>query len=157
VYSHPQGLRQCSQFIASHHLEEVVCTSTAEACRQVAAEGNGVALGATGMEVEFDLIVARSSVGNLAGALTRFLVIGTEDAFGEPRPEDHTTRSLWVTTPDALGPAFTDPYPRYDEVLRGPSGHSLVVSTQTDRLEEGPNVRFIGTIPWSPRTPLVTL
>ena len=116
-----------------------------------------MALGATGMEREFDLTVARPSVGNLAGALTRFLVIGAEGVFGAPPRVDHTTRSLWVTTPAAEGPSFSDPTARYDEMLRGPSGYSLIVSTRADRLVEGTHVRFVGTIPWSPRTPLVTL
>jgi prephenate dehydratase/prephenate dehydrogenase len=162
VFSHPQGFRQCSAFISAHRLIEVPCTSTAEACRLVHERGHGVALAAAGLSTELDLDLARASVGNLAGALTRFLVIGMDGRFGAPARADATLRSIWIATADALAAAsqadITAPSaPRFDEVLRGPSGLSLVVSTSTDRLASLPGARTLGTIPWSPRTPLVVV
>ncbi len=196
VYSHPQGFRQCSAFIAAHHLREIPCTSTAEACRLVQTSGTGIALAAAGLGDEFALDLARANVGNLAGALTRFLVVGRADTFGPPVRVDATFRSVWIVGPpvagsvvgtagapnpacrldessvrpgDEVGPAAFDAVvanrlgegsadgARYDEVLRGPSGALLVISTRADRLDGVTGARFLGTIPWSPRTPLVVV
>ncbi len=162
VFSHPQGFRQCSAFIGAHKLIEVPCTSTAEACRLVHESGRGVALAAAGLQHELHLDLARASVGNLAGALTRFLVIGMEGRFGPPARADATLRSIWIATTDALATASNadvnaDSAPRFDEVLLGPSGLSLVVSTSTNRLASIAGARTLGTIPWSPRTPLVVV
>ncbi len=168
VYSHPQGFRQCSAFIAAHNLREIPCTSTAEACRLVQTSGTGIALAAAGLGDEFDLDLARANVGNLAGALTRFLVVGRADTFGPPVRVDATFRSVWIVGPplagavagevgaSRLGEGSADGA-RYDEVLRGPSGAMLVISTRADRLDGVTDARFLGTIPWSPRTPLVVV
>jgi prephenate dehydratase/prephenate dehydrogenase len=170
VYSHPQGFRQCSAFIAAHNLREIPCTSTAEACRLVQSTGAGIALAAAGLGDEFALDLARANVGNLAGALTRFLVVGRADTFGPPVRVDATFRSVWIVGPPVagsgsagagvglrrLGEGSADGA-RYDEVLRGPSGAMLVISTGADRLDGVTDARFLGTIPWSPRTPLVVV
>ncbi len=191
VYSHPQGFRQCSAFIAAHNLHEIPCTSTAEACRLVQSTGTGIALAAAGLGDEFALDLARANVGNLAGALTRFLVIGRNGTFGPPVRVDATFRSVWILGPTAseaeavgsdatgrgaseiqgLGDAVASAGSssvsrlgegpasgaRYDEVLQGPSGAMLVISTRADRLGGVTDARFLGTIPWSPRTPLVVV
>lgn len=156
VFSHPQGFRQCSTFVAANRLVEHPCTSTADACREVALHGRGVALAATGLQDEFGVELARANVGNLSGALTRFLVLGREGMFGPPVRADATLRSVWVADGDRVDAAPSDAA-RYDEILRGPSGRVLVISTRPDRLVAGPGVRSIGTIPWSPRTPLVVV
>lgn len=157
VYSHPQGLRQCSAFIQSLGLVEESCVSTTDACVKVAALGHGVALAASGVGEELGLEGARASVGNLAGALTRFLVLGRAGTFGKSPRSDVTERSVWIcpagtdlSTPNDHGEA------RYDEVLRGPSGQLLVVSTRPDRVASA-GARYLGTVPWSPRTPIVTV
>jgi prephenate dehydratase/prephenate dehydrogenase len=158
VYSHPQGFRQCSQFIAAHRLQQVECNSTADACRLVAENGDGIALAATGMNAEFGLITARSSVGNLAGALTRFLVLGTVGRFGDPARADALLRTVWIVESDVAGRLPITTNPRFDEVLRGPSGRTLLVSTDPQRIPTGAaGVRRVATIPWSPRTPLVVV
>jgi prephenate dehydratase/prephenate dehydrogenase len=158
VYSHPQGFRQCSQFIAANHLVEVVCTSTAEACRLVAERGDGIALAATGMNTEFGVATARTSVGNLAGALTRFLVLGRVGSFDPPVRADALQRTVWIIEPEVAGRLPLTVRPRYDEILRGPSGRTLLVSTDPDRVPpDTPGARFVATIPWSPRTPLVVI
>ncbi len=158
VYSHPQGFRQCSQFIAEMRLQMVECTSTAEACRLVAEQGNGVALAATGMNAEFGLLTARASVGNLAGALTRFLVLGRVGLFGEPARADALLRTVWLVDAAVAGRLPITTNPRYDEVLRGPSGRTLLVSTDPNRIPDGTEgARRVATIPWSPRTPLVVV
>ena len=153
VLSHPQGIRQCSQFIAANELVSVECTSTAEACRQVLDDGDGVALAAAGIGEELGLSVVRSSVGNLAGAITRFLVVARRGTFAAPARIDVLQRTVWVV--DA-GVAFPeDSTARFDEVLRGPSGRALVVSTHRTLLDGITGVRRLGTMPWTPRTPIV--
>ena len=112
-----------------------------------------MALAGAGMELDLPLALHRASVANLAGALTRFLVLGRSDTFGTAPRTDVTTRSVWIIDGD-LPPSVSA---RYDEILRGPSGRSLVVSTRPDRVPPRDGVRFVGTIPWSPRTPIVVV
>lgn len=158
VFSHPQGLRQCSSFVAAGRYAEMPCSSTAEACVEVARAGRGVALSAPGVGEELGLEVFRASVGNLAGALTRFLVLGREGRFSAaPARMEPTMRTVWTVAPEAAGDLPEADAASYDEVLRGPSGRMLVISTRADRLDGVSGVRRVGTIPWSPRTPLVVV
>ena len=153
VYTHPQVIRQCSSFITAHHLTAHECASTIDACHRVVSEGAGVALAPAGMEEELPLDLHRASVANLSGALTRFLVLGRPGTFGAPPRTDVTTRSVWIVD----GEVPPSQAARYDEILRGPSGRSLVVSTRTDRVPNAATARFVGTMPWSPRTPIVVV
>lgn len=153
VLSHPQGIRQCSQFIEANELLAVECTSTAEACRLVLEEGDGIALAAAGVGTEIGLSVVRSSVGNLAGAITRFLVVGRRGTFQPPARADVLQRTAWVVDAGVRLP--DDSTARFDEVLRGPSGRALVVSTHRHLLDGVSGVRRLGTMPWTPRTPIV--
>jgi prephenate dehydratase/prephenate dehydrogenase len=155
VLSHPQGFRQCTSFISALALEEQPCTSTVDACRQVLTNRHGVALAARGVGEEMGLELYRASVGNLAGALTRFLVMARRDAFGPPPQSQVTQRSVWVVEPGSALPAIDGA--AFDEILRGPSGRSLVVSSRSDRCNGVVGSRFVGTIPWSPRTPIVVV
>ncbi len=155
VLSHPQGFRQCSNFITASQMQEVTCTSTAEACRRVAEMKSGVALAAPGVGADFGLEVARASVGNLSGAVTRFLVIGLDGIFDAPPHTDALLRSVWIAEPGALDEPH-DVGQRFDEVLQGPTGRALIVSSRPDRLPPRADLRFMGTMPWSPRTPIVT-
>lgn len=155
LYTHPQVIRQCSAFIAANGLHSVECSSTTEACRIVAEKGDGVAIANVGLQGEVGLELARASVGNLAGAVTRFLVVARQGSFAPSPRIDATLRSVWlVDDPTGL------PVPkgsRFDELLHGPSGRLLVVSTDPNRLEAGVGTRFLGTFPWSPRTPVVVV
>jgi prephenate dehydratase len=153
VRSHPQGIRQCAQFIAANELLAQECTSTAEACRAVAEDGDGVALAAAGVGEEFGLPVVRSSVGNLAGAITRFLVLARRGTFQPPARADVLQRTVWLLDVGAVLP--TDSTPRFDEVLRGPSGRAIVISTHRGLLDGVDGTRRLGTMPWTPRTPIV--
>ena len=158
VLSHPQGFRQCSTFIAANHLIEVECSSTAEACARVKETGRGVALAAAGLDEELGLSLARASVGNLAGALTRFLVLGLEGAFDPPPRSDAILRSVWIGQHSLVNLLGSRSGGRFDEVLQGPSGRTLLVSTVAPADQEGTSgARLVGFIPWSPRTPLVVV
>ncbi len=155
VLSHPQGIRQCSQFIAANELVAVECASTAEACIRVRDEHDGIALAAAGIGEELGLEVARSSVGNLAGAITRFLVIARRGTFQPPARADVLQRTVWVVDAGVTLP--DDHTARFDEVLRGPSGRMLVVSTHRGLLDGLAGARRLGTMPWTPRTPIVVV
>ena len=155
VLSHPQGIRQCSQFIAANELVAVECSSTAEACIRVRDEHDGIALAAAGIGEELGLEVARSSVGNLAGAITRFLVIARRGTFQPPARADVLQRTVWVVDAEVTLP--DDHSARFDEVLRGPSGRMLVVSTHRSLLDGVAGARRLGTMPWTPRTPIVVV
>ena len=155
VLSHPQGIRQCSQFVAANELVAVECTSTAEACRLVGEERDGIALAAAGIGEELGLEVARSSVGNLAGAITRFLIVARRGTFQAPARADVLQRTVWVVDAGVALP--DDATARFDEILRGPSGRMLVVSTHRSLLDGVDGVRRLGTMPWTPRTPIVVV
>lgn len=155
VLSHPQGIRQCSQFIAANELVAVDCPSTADACRQVLDDGDGIALAAAGIGEELGLFVVRPSVGNLAGAITRFLVIARRGTFVAPARADVLQRTVWVVDAGVVLPE--DQTARFDEMLRGPSGRVLVVSTHRTLLDGVAGVRRLGTMPWTPRTPIVVV
>ncbi len=153
VRSHPQGIRQCSQFISANGLTAQECTSTAEACRAVGVDGDGIALAAAGVGEESGLSVVRSSVGNLAGAITRFLVLARRGTFQPPARADVLQRTVWLLDIGAVLPV--DATPRFDEVLRGPSGRAIVISTHRALLDGVAGTRRLGTLPWTPRTPIV--
>ena len=158
VLSHPQGFRQCSAFVNANQLIEIPCTSTAEACARVKETGRGVALAAAGLDRELGLSLARASVGNLAGALTRFLVLGLEGSFDPPPRSDAILRSVWIGAGSLADLLQTRQGGRFDEVLQGPSGRTLLVSTVKPGEQTTTNgARLIGFIPWSPRTPLVVV
>ena len=158
VLSHPQGFRQCSAFIAANQLTEVTCSSTAVACARVKETGRGVALAAAGLADELGLSLARASVGNLAGALTRFLVLGPDGSFDPPPRADAILRAVWIGAGSLVPLLGTREGGRFDEVLQGPSGRSLLVSTVMPGPGKSPDgARLVGVIPWSPRTPLVVV
>lgn len=158
VLSHPQPFRQCSTFIAANNLVEIECSSTAEACARVRETGSGVALAAAGLAEEFDLSLARASVGNLAGALTRFLVLGLEGSFDPPPRSDAILRSVWIGDHSLVRLLESREGGRFDEVLQGPSGRTLLVSTVSpSEVHDNHGARLVGFIPWSPRTPLVVV
>jgi prephenate dehydratase/prephenate dehydrogenase len=158
VLSHPQGFLQCSAFIAAHQLVEVPCTSTAEACARVKETGRGVALAAAGLDDELGLSLGRASVGNLAGALTRFLVLGLEGAFAPPPRSDAILRSVWIGDHSLVRLLDSTQTGRFDEILQAPSGRTLLVSTVSPGDQSDTHgARLVGFIPWSPRTPLVVV
>ena len=97
------------------------------------------------------LKVAEREVDDLSGSVTRFLIVGDPASFGEfVGGSDPTLRSILVGsgTPPGSGSG-----PSYDEVLLDGSGGFLCVSSGS--LEEVPGSRYLGRVPWSPRTPVV--
>jgi prephenate dehydratase/prephenate dehydrogenase/ferredoxin-fold anticodon binding domain-containing protein len=160
VYSHPQALLQCSRFIERWGLTQVECASTSEALdRLLAAEAPGVAL-ASGVPAPPGLHVAEREVDDLSGSITRFLIVGSATSFSAPTDgSDPTLRSVAVARhldsvlPHLQGGAALD------ELLTGADGSCLWVTSRVLgpelSSEVGGDVRLLGRVPWSPRTPLV--
>lgn len=162
VLSQPQALRQCRRFITLHQLRERECASTLDAVERVAAGDGDVALAPAGLSPALGVEAVDSHVGDVPGAITRFLVlsrtgaVATVDEAGRSDAADPPRRSLWLVAAGASVP-FPSPASRFDEVLAGPSGRRLVISTDADRLAPGPGVLPLGNFPWSPRTPIVAV
>lgn len=77
VWSHPQGLAQCSFFIADNDLKAVPCSNTALAAKMVAEEKrlNCAAICSEQAAEEYGLKVLKRSFQNNADNSTRFIVI----------------------------------------------------------------------------------
>ena len=155
VFSHPQGLAQCTRFIARWGLVPVPTDSTAAALEQaIASDVPAVALGGAGLATG-DLHVAEREVDDLSGSITRFVVIGAPGEFAPQRDgSDPTLRSVRIgaRAADAL-PLLTGAGAAFAELLTDDAGRFLLISSATG--EERPGVRLLGTLPWSPRTPVV--
>lgn len=75
VYSHPQALRQCSEFLAAHGLKAEPFSSTAEAAKE--AEKTGIAaVCSCHAAQECGLNILAQDIQNNSGNRTRFIVIG---------------------------------------------------------------------------------
>lgn len=173
VYSHPQALAQCGNFIRRWGLEPVVCASTAEALRRVAeSEVPAVALAGEGRGEPLGLKVAEREVDDLSGSITRFVILGPPGGFGElVGGSDPTLRCIYLASSlAAVTAALTDPggpvdrsgmpsaaavpHPAYDEVLSDAEGRCLWV-TSREMVPGLEGLRSLGRAPWTPRTPLV--
>ncbi len=91
LYSHPQSLAQCREWLDAHlpHAERISAASNAEAARRV-AEGSGTAAIAGEMAAElYGLNMLRSSIEDNPENVTRFLVIGQHDV--GPSGDDKTS------------------------------------------------------------------
>lgn len=101
VYSHPQALAQCRDWL-THHLPRaqlVVSSSTSAAARDAAAD-DGAAAVASRLAAELTgLVVIRDNIQDHAQNATRFVVLAKEDA--PPTGNDRT--SIIFSTPDERG------------------------------------------------------
>ena len=91
VYSHPQALAQCRDWLA-HNLgraELVNASSTAAAAREAATDPAGAAIGSRMAGELYALPVLRERIQDEAGNATRFVVLGTTDA--QRTGDDKTT------------------------------------------------------------------
>lgn len=77
VWSHPQGLAQCSYYIAKNNLKAVPCSNTAVAAKMVAEEKrlNCAAICSEQAANEYGLKVIKRNFQNCARNSTRFIVI----------------------------------------------------------------------------------
>lgn len=174
VYSHPQALAQCARFIARWDLRAVPTDSTAAALDlALAAEVPAVALGGAGL-AHGDLHVIEREVDDLSGSITRFIVVGAPGEFSPQRDgSDPTLRSVFIgaQVADAL-PLLPGARAAFAELLTDDAGRFLLISSPAPApsdpagrsgrpdpagrpAPEPPRVRLLGTLPWSPRTPVV--
>jgi prephenate dehydratase/prephenate dehydrogenase len=156
VYSHPQALAQCSAFIKRWGLVPVPTPSTSEAIAMLAAgEVTGVAIAGSGRaQTHAELKVAEREVDDLSGSVTRFLIVGAPDSFGPfVGGSDPTLRSVTIGRTGGL-PTLGGGEASYEEILLDGAGQFLWV-TSTEPGSQGPHSRYLGRVPWSPRTPVV--
>lgn len=101
VYSHPQALAQCRQWLAKHlpRAQVVQTTSTSAAAREAHGDERAGAI-ASGIAAEIhDLPIVRENIQDRAENATRFVVLGKDDA--PPTGKDRTTIAFGV--PDKRG------------------------------------------------------
>ncbi|MBO9578379.1 MAG: prephenate dehydrogenase/arogenate dehydrogenase family protein [Microbacteriaceae bacterium] len=157
VFSHPQALAQCGSFIRRLGLQPVECASTADALDRAAqAPGAAVALAGTDKAGERRLEVVEQEVDDLSGSITRFLLVGSTESFGElPRGSQPTVRRLWIgQDPTTAWPLLTGGA-GFDELLADADGRWLLVSSRSADPAAAPGATLLGDVPWSPRTPVV--
>ncbi|MDP2208452.1 MAG: prephenate dehydratase [Bacteroidota bacterium] len=96
VYSHPQAIAQCEQFIASHGWEAVAVYDTAGAARQLAASGepDAAAIASETAARLYGLQILATGVEDLSNNFTRFFVIGHSEP---PRAEKSKTSIVFAT------------------------------------------------------------
>lgn len=168
VIGHPQALAQCGAFIRRWGLQPQVASSNSQALAELARPGPpALALGVADRGAELGLVTLEREVDDLPGSLTRFLVIGAADSFGEAaggaRP---TLRRVWVgdglragvgvAGAGVAGAGGTGSLAGFAELLTDAEGRFLLVSSGVAP-EQGFADRLLslGEIPWSPRTPVV--
>lgn len=84
VYSHPQGLLQCSGFLKEHpELDQIEFSNTATAAKKVAEDGerSQAAIAAKRAAKEYGLQVLRGGIQQEKNNSTRFIVIGREPIY----------------------------------------------------------------------------
>ena len=101
VYSHPQALAQCRNWLARNlpHAQLVVSTSTTLAAREASGDSAAAAVAARLAAEIHGLRVIREGIQDRADNSTRFVVVAHED--GPPTGQDKTT--LLFSTPHEQG------------------------------------------------------
>lgn len=77
VYSHPQALNQCSNFINEHGYDSISCLNTADAAKNIAKNGDCACAAICSQEAaeNYGLDVLVSGIQNSTANQTRFIVI----------------------------------------------------------------------------------
>lgn len=91
VYSHAQALAQCKRWLSENlpRVAMVEAASTADAARLARDDAEGAAIGSEMAARLYELEVNRRQIQDLAQNITRFLVIGQQQA--EPTGRDKTS------------------------------------------------------------------
>ncbi|MEZ4273278.1 MAG: prephenate dehydratase [Myxococcota bacterium] len=101
IYSHPQALAQCRGWLHNNlaGIPLVDVSSTARAA-QLAAEDPGAAAVASDLAASmYDLQIASSHLQDMAGNVTRFMVIGHD----QPKPSGNDRTSIMFALKDSPG------------------------------------------------------
>lgn len=101
VYSHPQSLAQCRNWLGTHlaQAEQVPAASNAEAARLAAAEPEAAAIGPEIAAGRYGLAVVAPKIEDDPDNRTRFLVLGTLS----PEPTGHDATSLVMSARNRPG------------------------------------------------------
>jgi len=101
VYSHPQSLAQCRQWLSQHlpGAERIAVASNAEAARVAAKEKGAAAIGPEIAAARYGLKLLARAIEDDPNNRTRFLVLGSREA--GPSGRDRT--SLVMTAPNRPG------------------------------------------------------
>lgn len=104
VYSHPQALAQCSQYISAHHLNPVKYSSTAGAAQLVAQKRDPTiaAICSEHAAGEYGLNILASDIQNSSNNCTRFIVISRRLYL----PENARKISLCFSLPHRTGSLY---------------------------------------------------
>jgi chorismate mutase/prephenate dehydratase len=80
VYSHPQSLAQCRQWLDTHwpHLERVPVSSNAEAAKRASQENNAGAIAGDAAAQLYGMSIHANSIEDMPDNTTRFLIIGKQ-------------------------------------------------------------------------------
>jgi chorismate mutase/prephenate dehydratase len=80
VYSHPQSLAQCRQWLDTHwpNVERVAVSSNAEAARRAAKESNAAAIAGDAAADLYSIEALASNIEDMPDNTTRFLIIGVD-------------------------------------------------------------------------------
>ena len=105
VWTHPQSISQCSDYIANHNYDAVPCSNTAVAARDVAKEKrlNVAAICSFKAAEEYGLKVLDSHLQDDSSNTTRFIVISKELYI----PENANKISLCFSLPHVTGSLYS--------------------------------------------------
>ncbi|MCL2297584.1 MAG: prephenate dehydratase [Proteobacteria bacterium] len=104
VYSHPQSLAQCAQWLAQH-LPGVECTpvgSNAEAARLAAAAKDAAAIAGENAAALYQLNILAPHIEDMPNNTTRFWVLGKQST----NPSGHDMTSLVMSAPNKPGAVY---------------------------------------------------
>ncbi len=78
VYSHPQSLAQCRQWLDTHwsQLERIPVSSNAEAAKRASQENNAAAIAGDAAAQLYGMNIQSNSIEDMPDNTTRFLIIG---------------------------------------------------------------------------------
>jgi len=104
IYSHPQALAQCRNWLAKHypHAELLPTRSTASASEKVKMDPKAAAIASRLAAEDFGLEILAENIQDISGNTTRFLVLGRE--YGPPSGKDKT--SVFFGVRHATGALF---------------------------------------------------
>ena len=157
VYCHPQSGAQCSAFIRRHGLVPVAVESNAVALeRAAAATGPAIAIGGAGKGEALGLQLIEREIDDLSGSITRFLIVGAAGIWSDHAAGSAPTlRQVWIGgRVEAALPLLTRGGAAFDELLADAEGRWLLISSRTDPAPVDGAI-LLGSVPWSPRTPVV--
>ncbi|MDR1529821.1 MAG: prephenate dehydratase [Burkholderiales bacterium] len=105
VFSHPQSLAQCAQWL-SRHLPNTQCVpvaSNAEAARLASEEENTAAIAGENAAARYHLSIIASHIEDMPNNTTRFWVLGRDS----PVPSGRDLTSLVMSAPNQSGAMYT--------------------------------------------------